>query len=445
MRSYVKMYFVKCFLFRMIFRPELWLRLFVFLRRLHMDTGSLLIFLALAMLSIAVLYFSGLLKKPIHVALALALTALAFWLRYICMDHVTLDYENFLSRWVQYFRDNGGFAALSQSVGNYNVPYLYFLALFSYSDIYDLYLIKLLSVFFDVVLAWSAMKLAGLFTDSVGKKLLCFFAVLLWPSVILNGSCWGQCDSIYAAFAVLSVYLVLDKKPVWGMVCIAVSFAFKLQAVFIMPIFAVFLFTKRVKLWHFLIFPLTYLALMLPAVMAGRPLWDTVTLYFDQMGSVGGGLNYNSSSVYAFVSGDADTELLSAIGVAAAFAFTASVIFVAALRGRKATDWALLGAAVLFCVGIPFLLPHMHDRYFFVADIMTLVFAVTMPEYFFVPLLCEFASLLGYHAYLKQRYLLPMRYGAAALIIVLVMLLFFFAAQLREESPKNRRGKKRPA
>ena len=51
------------------------------------------------------------------------------------------------------------------------------------------------------------------------------------------------------------------------------------------------------KLWHFLVFPAVYVLLMLPAVIAGRPLLDTITLYFDQMGSVGSGLNYNSPSV----------------------------------------------------------------------------------------------------------------------------------------------------
>ena len=72
----------------------------------------------------------------------------------------------------------------------------------------------------------------------------------------------------------------------------------------------------------------------------------------------------------------------------------------------------------------------MHDRYFFCADILSLVFAAAAPVYFFLPLLCEFASLLGYHAYLKMRYLLQMHYGAGALAIVIVIAAVFTAAQL---------------
>ena len=59
-----------------------------------------------------------------------------------------------------------------------------------------------------------------------------------------------------------------------------------------------------------------------------------------------------------------------------------------------------------------------------------LVFAAAAPVYFFLPLLCEFASLLGYHAYLKMRYLLQMHYGAGALAIVIVIAAVFTAAQL---------------
>ena len=42
----------------------------------------------------------------------------------------------------------GGFAAVKLPIGNYNAPYLYFLAAISYLPIPDLYLIKLFSILF---------------------------------------------------------------------------------------------------------------------------------------------------------------------------------------------------------------------------------------------------------------------------------------------------------
>ena len=67
-----------------------------------------------------------------------------------------------------------------------------------------------------------------------------------------------------------------------------------------------------------------------------------------------------------------------------------------------------------------------------------MVFAVAFPKLAFVPVLCQFASLLGYHAYLKGRYLFPMSYGAAALAVVIVVLIAFiiyhFPAQRRRKA-----------
>lgn len=109
---------------------------------------------------------------------------------------------------------NGGFKALHYPLGNYNIPYLYFLCLFSYSSINDLYLIKLLSIFFDVLLAYGAMMLLGKVKESIPARIACFFTVLFLPTVILNGSLWAQCDSIYVALAVLAIYFALDDRPI---------------------------------------------------------------------------------------------------------------------------------------------------------------------------------------------------------------------------------------
>lgn len=395
-----------------------------------MDALSVTILILTASAALVLLYASGLLRRPSQVLVCAALLAGAFAIRGYYMPHVTSDYETFLSQWVEYYRSNGGFAALGEKIGNYNLPYLYFLAAISYIDAPDLVFIKGLSIVFDVVLAWAGMKLAGLYTRSEGRALAAFFLILYWPTVILNGSCWGQCDSIYAAFAVLSIYCALSGHPARGMACIAVSFAFKLQAVFIMPIFVVLLIAGMVKLRHFLIFPLAYLALMLPAVLAGYPLLDTVTLYFDQMGTVGDALNYNSSSIYAFTDGNPDPGL-SALGIAAAFALMLGVFAWAWAKRGRLTNWAILGFAVVLSVGIPYLLPHMHERYFFIADILTLLLAVAAPEFLALPVLTLFASWLGYYAFLNWRFLLPMKFGAAALALVLAGSLAFTAAQLR--------------
>ncbi len=360
----------------------------------------------------------------------LSLTAMV--VRYLCMEKVTPDYTLFLSRWVQFFRDNGGFAGLQYSVGNYNIPYLYFLAAFSYLPVPDLYLIKLTSVLFDVILAYAAMELVSCFTKDSVRCLAAYFTVLFLPTVILNGALWGQCDSIYVSFAVLSYVYALRERPWLSVAMIALSFSFKLQAVFFMPVFFLFLCSGKIKWYHLAAFPVTYLLVILPAVLLGRPIQDALLLYLNQAGSVGSGANYNSPSLFAFLR-DPSSIAMNA-GIIAAFAlilltFAAVLLF----RGHK-DDKTLLTVAVFFAVGIPFLLPHMHDRYFFGADVLTVIYAFVFSWRFAMPCLASFASLLGYHAYLKGVYLLQMRYGSMALIAVLAALIIDLVFLLRTGS-----------
>lgn len=398
--------------------------------------GLLLIFA----LTIILLAKENLFNSTRNIVVCTAVTIAAMMFRLYWFDYQTLDYIDFLQPWINYFRENGGFAALRYSVGNYNVPYLYFLALFSYFDSSVwLHLIKLLSVFFEVILAYASMKLVGLFCPSENRKLIAFFAVLFFPTVVLNGSVWGQCDVILGAFSVLALYLALDDRPIASMVCFAAAFAVKLQAVFILPIIAVLWYYKKFKLWHAAIFPASYVVIVLPAVLMGRPFWDTITLYLNQTGSIGNGLNYNSSSIFAFFPNESNIEFWSTVGIVAAFSFMIAVLLWLYWERRHLNDNIVLTAALLLSIGIPFLLPHMHDRYFFIADALALCFGIIFPKLCMIPVFVQFASLLGYHAYLKMRYLLPMRNGAIALIITLSVLIAFIIYCLPEKNETKRK------
>lgn len=380
--------------------------------------------------AVLLLIHDGKLNSTKNIVTCTGLLMAAVMLRLYWFDWVTLDYKDFLSPWIEYFRNNGGFKALGTPIGNYNVPYLYFLAAFSYFDVDGMYLIKLLSVTFDVILAYGMMKLVSLYTRSEWQQLAGFFGILFLPTVVLNGSTWAQCDSIYAAFAVLGIWLALDDRPVTSMVCFALSFAFKLQAVFVLPIIAVLWFMKKFKFRHFFIFPAAYVVIVLPAVLMGRPFWDTLTLYLNQTGSIGDGLNYNSSSMFALFPNDANAEFWSKGGVIIAFIYMFALLLLAWKNRRDLNYTMCYAILLLFAVGIPFLLPHMHDRYFFCADVLAVGFAAVFPAMLAIPVLVQFASLLGYHAYLKMRFLLPMADGAMALIAVLAVLLIFLICQL---------------
>jgi Gpi18-like mannosyltransferase len=374
--------------------------------------------------ALGILWKEGLFRTTLQRFTVLTMVSLAFVLRYCCLTYETLDYQDWIRVWIDSLRQTGSWKGLGQAIWscNYNVPYLYFLALIAKSSVSDLLLVKLLSILFDVLLAWCTMRLVGLFTQSPARRLTAFLGVLWLPTVYLNGALWGQCDVIYATFAVLSLYLMLSDRPCWSIAAIAVSLSFKLQAIFILPAYFLFLIAKRVKLWQLLIFPLTYVATLLPAVFAGRDFIELITLYYNNTSTIGDGLNYNSSSLYALLDfSSLSTDAAGRIGIVLAFFLCAGVYVWLLIRRDEITDRTLLAVSVLFCIGVPFLLPHMHDRYFFMADILTFALAIVAPTMSLTPVLVSFGSLLGYYAYLKTRYLMPMRYGGLAMLAALIL------------------------
>ena len=386
-----------------------------------MDTFTAVCLIMIFALALLLLWREKLFESKALFAAAFAFTALAFVIRASLLDFESDDYLTFLAPWTQFFRDNGGFAALRYSLGNYNPPYMYFLALFSYFDISELYLIKLLSVLFDVLLAWACMKLLGLYTGSRAKLLGVFLAVLFLPTVVINGAYWAQCDSIYAFFGIYALYLGLRGRGCASMVSLAACLAFKLQAVFIIPVFFILLLAKKLRWRQLLVFPAAYIVFMLPALLAGRPFVETMTLYFAQAGTVGDAMNYNAPSLTSMFQWSGNTESWSTLLIAAAFALVLASYAVAAVKRRELDDTVFLGFALLLAMGIPYLLPHMHDRYFFISGVLALVLAFRDRRFFPIPLLAELASLHCYYAYFVRYYLVHPRIGGIFMLIALLL------------------------
>ena len=382
--------------------------------------------------ALGLLWRDGFFEDKRRRAVAVVMVSLAFVMRYCVMSYETLDYQDWIRTWLDSLRRTGAWRGLGQEIWscNYNVPYLYILAIISKLDIYDLYLVKITSIFFDIVLAFFTMRLVGLFQENPSVRLAAYVGALWLPTVFLNGAVWGQCDVIYASFAVMGVYFALSDHPGWSVAAIAVSISFKLQGIFLLPAYFAFFIGKKMKFRHFFLFPVVYVLTILPAVLAGRNFWELITLYYNNTSTIGEGLNYNSSSMYAlFDFGALDNGPASRIGILMAAFFCAAIYFWLFLRREEITDRTLFGVCLLFCIGIPFFLPHMHDRYFFVADVLTFALALAAPRMSLAAALVSFGSLLGYHAYLKKRFLLPMRWGAAAmgLALILVIVYVFFS------------------
>ena len=361
--------------------------------------------LALAGLALGLLFLSGLDRD--RLLAALLPVGLALFLRALLLDYQSQDYQVFLSQWAAAFRDNGGFAAVKLPIGNYNAPYLYFLAAISYLPLPDLYLIKLFSVLFDVVLAWGGFRLVGqLCPGDRDRPLLCFCVLLLLPTAVVNGAFWGQCDALYGALVVHALACALEKRPCASLALLGVAFSFKLQTVFVLPLWGALVLLGWAPLRALLCFPAAYAATCVPALLLGKPLGDILGVYFGQAAEYAGYLNLNAPNLYAFLPHGAqvDTAALSRLGIAAALVLALAVAALLWLRRRQADGRALLLAALLLAVGVPFLLPHMHERYFFLADVLSAALACALPALAPIALLVQLSSFGAYLVVLREAY-----------------------------------------
>lgn len=361
------------------------------------------------------------------------LSGAAVLARLLCLETATSDFTDFLAPWVERLR-TGGFSMLGQPIGNYNVPYMTLLALFARLDAPPLYLIKLSSILFDLLLAVTAGLLLREAGGSRERQGLAFLLTLCLPTVFLNGAVWGQCDSMYVSLGLLALWLCLRGHPVLSMAALGLSFSLKLQAIFLLPLFLPLLLAKKLRWRHLPVFFLAYLLAVSPALLAGGNVMDTLLFYLRTASTAGTALTYNAPSMYSLLFFyRVDNQALAAnAGIGAAF--LACVVLCALLfRARKRlTNRSFLYAALLFCLLLPLLLPHMHDRYFYFCDVLSLVCACLQPwRLGLAAPLCQFASLLGYHAYFFRRFLLPMRYGFLALLMVLLLTAWVFVEEQR--------------
>ena len=388
-----------------------------------------------------------------------AFAAIAMLTRVALLDYVTGDYDRFLVPWIEVFRE-GGAAMLAENVGDYNLLYQYVLLLISKTPLCDLYLLKLFSVAFDFALA-VAMGCAA--RQIAGERALApaFCATLVLPTVLLNGACWGQCDSVYAFFVILCLLWLKEGRPVRSAAALAVAFAFKLQTIFFFPVVLLALIHGEYKPRHALCFAAAYLVTLLPALMAGRTLGSALGVYANQaMGQYYDRLTYNAPNLYLFFpmlqfsntqeftwmrfiegveaeSGSAylRDDWMPALQSAALYAcvvLTLIVVIYWLLHAREITPRMTLCFALFFAIFLPFTMPKIHERYFFLADMLSVLYAFKRRDRRFVPLLVIGASQLSYFSFLTRQRPIDERWAALMMLAALLIVGRDLLTQMRE-------------
>lgn len=361
-------------------------------------------FMLAALLIPAGVYF-GVIKKVdwLTLSVVLLLVGAAVAARVGFMDYESSDYQGYLAQWVHELKIAPGVSRWKEDLGDYNMPYIYFLTLVAKQPLTPLYIIKMFSVLFDFVLAYYMMRISSIWLKSVKKEIAVFVAVLFFPTLIINSAYWGQCDSIYAAFAIAGLYYSVTQRPYLGISMLAIAFSFKLQTVFILPILAVLLLAKKINLKHLLAFPITFFATLLPAFFAGKPVLDTLMIYVNQTGNYSR-LSMSIPNIYAFVNGNMiSVDQFSTWGLFLAGAVMVAIIYFAWVNRDYIDEKEICVLAFLFVVSLPYFLPRMHERYFFMADVLSITVFLSNYKRWYVPIIMFYASIRAYSLFLIEK------------------------------------------
>ncbi len=363
-------------------------------------------------------------------------------LRYLLREDVSGDYTAFLEPWYEMFRQNG-IAALSQQVGDYNLPYQTWILLMTWLPLKPLYAYKLVSCIFDYLLA----AVVGLLVYELRRErtstsegadgfvgIIAYGIVLFFPQVWIDSAHWAQCDAIYTFWVVLAVLLYVMEKWSAALFVLGIALSFKLQAVFVIPFFLIAWFVwHRHSFWKFLWMLPGFYLFCIPAILCGRSWLAPFNIYLNQTTEYSA-IRFNFPSFWGMVfpAGTHDewnrTAVLLTLTVLAAGVWN----FLRVRRsdgdrldgdgrgratalswpgsGRKCWNSATCTAqdrmrqelwirtvcwSIWTCV---LLLPNMHERYAYSLDILMIVLLLTFEQLQDVPAagLCWLCSLVCY-------------------------------------------------
>jgi len=346
-----------------------------------------------------------------YVAIGLiAIFILSMIIRKNLIGATNADYQIFVS-WYDYVKAHG-LHSFATDFSNYNPPYTYFLYLITLLPVAKIVAIKGLMIVFDLLMAYGVYLVVKQIQPKQFLAVIAGIGSLLLPTVLATGVFWGQFDQFYMAFILFSLYHLLKNNSKLAWLFFGIAIAIKLQAVFFLPVLILMSF-KRIKMWHAVFGLAAFTVVTFLPIFAGRSIESILNIYVAQTSLFSGNLVLNAANIYQWVPNSA-FELLNSAGIYLTMAFLAGLFIVTLLYKKYSDkDIALLSVITLFI--IPFLLPQMHDRYFFTATVASFVLAFVIPRLAWVAIAMQITVLFSYVPFLFSQQP-PVSFAVLALV-----------------------------
>lgn len=361
--------------------------------------------------------------------------SIALLIRYLLRSYVTWDARIILS-WYDYIESMGGIPALGHGFSGYLPLYLYMLTFVEYINrflnVEPLSLIKVISIGFDFIAAFWIAKIVQIKYPGKTIGSLAALAYLFLPTVFINSAMWGQIDSVHVSFMLATLYCLLKRRNNWAMIAFGLGMSIKFQTIFMAPALLILVLLGYLSFASLFLIPAVYIVTILPAWALGRSLWELLTMFF-YLANTFEEITLNGPTMYALLNNSA-AYLLNTPGILVAFAIVMLAVFaVYKLRPKMDTELIihLSTCAVLLT---PYVLPKMHERYFYAAEVFCLLLAFYRPRLAFLVIGLQVAALSTYDRYLFGDTFLSLANASLLMLAILTWLIYDVAKLLRDKA-----------
>ena len=330
-----------------------------------------------------------------------ALTVIGLAIRLILRVVTTDDWAMYWDPWISDLKEMG-FSYLATDRYDYTPTFVYILWVISKLPVNPMTAYKGLHIALDFVAAVIMGKIAWKVTGSRLKSITAYGLMLLVPTIWANSALWAQCDIIFMTFLLLCFYYFFEDRPCLAMFFFGMAFVFKLQSLFIFPFLVILWVNKKVQLKAFLWIPALYFLSIVPACIAGRPLMELINTYMAQGAQDVWSLSIKWPNIYQIIGNQFFLLEYASSGTWLILGILMILMYAMAQKRYRITNEFIVQMALFFAILTPWFLPHMHERYGCVADILAIIYALMNVKKFYFPLVHILLSFNSYMAYLGQ-------------------------------------------
>jgi Gpi18-like mannosyltransferase len=331
-------------------------------------------------------------------------------------NYISYDAQFYLLKWSEEIQKNGlGVLTEMRLQNNYSYLYhfsIYILDTFIQSSLYSY---KLFSLLFELGTAVVLFQISKLVTKDVLTRWIIVLLYWLNPVIIVNSSYLAQSDSLWSFFLVTAVYFMIMQKENYSSFLTGAGISFKLQSIFLLPTLIVFLHTKQL-VKHFLLLCIGLCIFLLPGFLLTKNLFLAIQPLFIQSTTFRGSFSYGFGGFWELVQPFSQitnnlslpfsvlgkqvlaTDLVIIIGSFLAFVTIRWFVIQFKKIIINSSSKNIILVSYFFAMLVPFLLPKMHDRYYYFADVLSCFIIILSPKlrmYAFLGIVFSFTLYFG--------------------------------------------------